>query len=69
MTTANTHLLQEDDWLQTLFLKRMQGRRIQPESQPPYQTAAGLVLVDRRSHKERRHLLGSPHADEEPIGN
>jgi len=47
-----------EDWAQTLAQKRMQGRRIRPETPPPYLTADGWVLVDRRSHRDRRKAIG-----------
>jgi hypothetical protein len=46
-----------DDWLQTLFIKRHQGRRMSPDQLPPYITADGLILIDRRSHLDRRKTL------------
>jgi hypothetical protein len=46
-----------DDWLQTLFVKRRQGRRILPDALPPYSTQEGMVLIDRRSQCDRRKAL------------
>jgi hypothetical protein len=44
-----------DDWAQSLFLKRRQGRRMLADNLlPPYLTEEGLVLADRRSHSDRR---------------
>ncbi|TXH01103.1 MAG: hypothetical protein E6R09_07270 [Rhodocyclaceae bacterium] len=44
-----------DDWAQSLFLKRCQGRRMKADDlPPPYLTKEGLVLIDRRSHQDRR---------------
>lgn len=48
-----------EDWAQTLVLKRKQGRRIRPETLPPYLTLDGWVLEDRRSHQDRRKTLDS----------
>lgn len=47
-----------EDWMQTLAVKQRQGRRIRPECQPPYLTMDGPILVDRRSHQDRRKPLG-----------
>jgi len=47
-----------DDWAKSLFLKRRQGRRMLADNLlPPYLTEEGLVLVDRRSHDDRRKPL------------
>jgi len=46
-----------EDWLQTLFVKRRQGRRILPDAPPPYSTLEGMVLIDRRSQCDRRKAL------------
>jgi len=44
-----------DDWAQSLFLKRRPGRRMKADDLlPPYLTKEGLVLIDRRSHHDRR---------------
>lgn len=39
----------------SIFLQRSRGRRVRPDNrQPPYLTEEGMVLIDRRSHAERR---------------
>lgn len=43
-----------DDWADQLFMKRVQGRRMRAEGPPPYMTTEGMVMVDRRSHHDRR---------------
>lgn len=49
-----------DDWAKSLFLKRCRGRRMLPDDLlPPYQTEEGLVLIDRRSHQDRRKSLAT----------
>ena len=49
-----------DDWAKSLFLKRCRGRRMLPDDLlPPYQTKEGLVLIDRRSHQDRRKSLAT----------
>lgn len=55
MSAQQTH---GDNWVQTLFLKRRHGRRMQADDLlPPYLTEEGLVLIDRRSHADRRKPL------------
>lgn len=51
-----------EDWLQLLFFKRRMGRRMLPESLPPYSTDEGLVLTDRRSQEDRRKPIGTKPA-------
>jgi len=46
-----------DDWLHNLFMKRRQGRRMSPDILPPYSTMDGMVLIDRRSRRDRRKAL------------
>lgn len=46
-----------EDWVQSLFFKRSMGRRMLPESLPPYATSKGLILTDRRSRSDRRKPL------------
>lgn len=47
-----------DDWARSLFLKRRQGRRMAADDVlPPFLTEEGLVLIDRRSHQDRRKSL------------
>jgi hypothetical protein len=47
-----------DNWAQSLFLKRRQGRRMAADDVlPPFLTEEGLVLIDRRSHQDRRKSL------------
>ena len=46
-----------DDWLQNLFMKRLQGRRMLMDIQPPYRTTDGMVFIDRRSRRDRRKAL------------
>jgi hypothetical protein len=50
-----------DDWLQNLFMKRRQGRRILMDIQPPYRTMDGMVFIDRRSRCDRRKALDPKH--------
>jgi hypothetical protein len=47
-----------EDWLQALFFKRSMGRRMLPESVPPYATGEGLILNNRRSRDDRRKAIG-----------
>jgi len=51
-----------EEWVQSLFFKRRMGRRILPESLPPYATDEGLILTDRRSQEDRRKPIGAKPA-------
>lgn len=57
MATINPFPPLQEDWVEVLNLKRSQGRRMQPDGPPPYMTVDGPILVDRRSHQDRRKAL------------
>lgn len=48
-----------EDWARDLLMKRIHGRRVTPDCQPPYNTTAGVILVDRRSKQDRRRSSGA----------
>jgi len=61
-----TPLQDSNDWMADLFLKRARGRRIRADlDQPPYITEEGLVLIDRRSHQDRRKTVDANTSDQE----
>lgn len=47
-----------DDWMNDLFRKRQQGRRMTESGPPPYLTGSGVIQIDRRTPGDRRKTPG-----------